>query len=664
MTNKLFAVFTVFLVFRFAKCQVERQFDSAVERYAEVRYLLNQFYRRIARQHGTFNDYDAKKINVLAKNVSISDGTEASANRQAGVIGDLFESDILLTLPQAEEILRKTNRRNSRQAQLSTEYFWQKLIISYRFEETDPLWKSVIRSALRHIEQHTCFRFQENGYDMDYLSYFRGSGCWSSVGRIGGRQLISIGFGCEHVGIVAHETLHALGLWHEQSRSDRDNYININYNNIYRGTEGNFEKRTVSDTDNMGQPYDLGSVMHYASKAFSFDYNKYTIVTRDPKYQQTIGQRWQLSFKDAKMINLRYCQKQCSRQLVCSHGGYTDPNDCSKCRCPDGYGGKLCDEVEPSSTLNCGGDLTATNYYQTLQNPSMSSNMRCIWRIRSAAKVQVKFDRISLTCLDTCESYVEVKYTENVIASGPRLCCNTVTEPLISEGTDFLVIFSTTDIVNSHSTGFQLQYRAYGEFPITYTLPPYTTSTTSTTKTNRIGVIGAHGVPVLSLVEVVELEFEYGRVTEDHEFAADCSGESTEEEVCGLEPCPYITTEEECRGKVNLPCELLDKLVFDTPIDSRVTLLDSKTQVYQYPYIKTRESRSVAETRVARGILPSDDGMCEKRFSFPCPSYSVSINIAWKDKMQGRHLSSSRGCCYGYRLKDGICVLKTNYKKV
>lgn len=46
---------------------------------------------------------------------------------------------------------------------------------------------------------------------------------------------------------------------------------------------------------------------------------------------------------------------------------------------------------------------------------------------------------------------------------------------------------------------------------------------------NRIGVIGAHGVPVLSLVEVVELEFEYGRVTEDHEFAGVINGDMKRE---------------------------------------------------------------------------------------------------------------------------------------
>ena len=42
-----------------------------------------------------------------------------------------------------------------------------------------------------------------------------------------GRQLISIGRGCEDKVIIQHEILHALGRIHEQSRPDRDDYVDI-----------------------------------------------------------------------------------------------------------------------------------------------------------------------------------------------------------------------------------------------------------------------------------------------------------------------------------------------------------------------------------------------------------------------------------------------------
>lgn len=70
----------------------------------------------------------------------------------------------------------------------------------------------------------------------------RPTGCHSAVGRRGGRQALNLqpnepGVGCFRLGTIAHEFLHALGFYHQQSTSDRDNYVDIIWRNIDDGIQ-------------------------------------------------------------------------------------------------------------------------------------------------------------------------------------------------------------------------------------------------------------------------------------------------------------------------------------------------------------------------------------------------------------------------------------------
>ena len=92
-------------------------------------------------------------------------------------------------------------------------------------------------------------------------SYFaHSSGCNSLLGRAGGQQTINLGPNCDNAAIVVHELMHSLGFMHEQSRTGRNGFVDILLDNVQRWAQPNFYERS---TDNMGLPYDYGSVMHY-----------------------------------------------------------------------------------------------------------------------------------------------------------------------------------------------------------------------------------------------------------------------------------------------------------------------------------------------------------------------------------------------------------------
>lgn len=89
---------------------------------------------------------------------------------------------------------------------------------------------------MNEYHEKTCIKFEPyTGNEPNYIHLVRGSGCSSRVGMAGGVQQVSLGRGCVSVGIVEHELMHALGFVHEQSRTDRDQHIRVNYQNIRRG---------------------------------------------------------------------------------------------------------------------------------------------------------------------------------------------------------------------------------------------------------------------------------------------------------------------------------------------------------------------------------------------------------------------------------------------
>lgn len=182
---------------------------------------------------------------------------------------------------------------------------WPNGVLYYQIDSSYPSQgRSKIESALKYVESKTNVKFVKRTNQSNYVKIINGSGCWSYVGMTGRQQQLSLSYpGCVYQGVIAHEFLHALGFYHEQSRADRDKYVNIHWNNIQSGMEGNFRK---ADTDLNAGSYDYYSVMHYSAYAFSTN-RRATITPKDSSVPaDKLGNRSGLSEKDVVGVNYLY----------------------------------------------------------------------------------------------------------------------------------------------------------------------------------------------------------------------------------------------------------------------------------------------------------------------------------------------------------------------
>jgi hypothetical protein len=176
---------------------------------------------------------------------------------------------------------------------------WPKRTVIF---EIDPLLPNPKRvtDAIAHWQAQTFIRFKKQTNEKDFVRFVPGGGCSSAVGKIGGVQFVTLGPACT-TGNAIHEIGHTVGLWHEQSREDRDKFVTIKFDNIIPSTKHNFDQH-IADGDDLG-PYDYGSIMHYPKIAFAIDPAKPTIVTL---HGEEIGQREALSAGDIAAVTEMY----------------------------------------------------------------------------------------------------------------------------------------------------------------------------------------------------------------------------------------------------------------------------------------------------------------------------------------------------------------------
>jgi astacin (peptidase family M12A) len=242
-------------------------------------------------QTGTFVPVRFEQMNTLLAKYEAVDG-------MAVVEGDI----VLGSVAEAEQEFRNfkgaTNKNLTGLVRNGPEFRWPAFTIPYTIDpaiESDQrteireaigVWNAALRPRLGRDAWIT--RTAETTF-VTFTRHQAGD-CRAEVGNRRRQQFVWLSPGCER-GLIMHEMGHTMGLWHEQSRADRDRYVTIVWSNIQRDKLDNFDQRIDPRHDDQlggmfSRTYDYDSIMHYGAYDFAINRNEPTILSPRP-----IGQR-------------------------------------------------------------------------------------------------------------------------------------------------------------------------------------------------------------------------------------------------------------------------------------------------------------------------------------------------------------------------------------
>ncbi|XP_066561557.1 meprin A subunit alpha [Amia ocellicauda] len=200
-----------------------------------------------------------------------------------------------------------------RNALINTTYRWKFPIPYILSDSLDLNAKGAVFQAFEMYRLKSCVDFKPYEGEKSYVKFEKMDGCWSHVGDLQTGQTLSLGDGCDHKAVIEHELLHALGFYHEQSRTDRDDYVNILFDEVIPGMEHNFVKYDDNFITDQNTPYDYESIMHYGQYSFNKNASAPTVTCKIPEFNNIIGQYLDFSSLDILRLNKMY---NCSGSLT------------------------------------------------------------------------------------------------------------------------------------------------------------------------------------------------------------------------------------------------------------------------------------------------------------------------------------------------------------
>ncbi|MDI1290676.1 MAG: M12 family metallopeptidase [bacterium] len=180
---------------------------------------------------------------------------------------------------------------------------WPFGVIPFEFDaNVSQANRDLFQNAMNEVRDYCGVTFRSrNQFDGAWLHVQLSTANNAPIGFFLGQHTVNIiNFNVHY--IMVHELFHIIGIYHEQSRTDRDNFVTINTGNISQSACGgpcNFNFQIETDAAIHGA-YNFDSFMHYGRTAFSI--SAADTITVQPAFagvwQTRIGQRTHATFAD------------------------------------------------------------------------------------------------------------------------------------------------------------------------------------------------------------------------------------------------------------------------------------------------------------------------------------------------------------------------------
>lgn len=156
-------------------------------------------------------------------------------------------------------------------AELRPVQYWPRGEIPYAISSDLPNPERVT-ATIELFQQKTNIRFIPFTGQADAIIFMKGdSNCASYLGKVGEHQPIFLSEKCL-LPEISHELMHALGFIHEQSRVDRDSYIEVLWNNIETAFQSQYAIVPEPLMDSLfDSPFNSNSIMMYSARMFAIE---------------------------------------------------------------------------------------------------------------------------------------------------------------------------------------------------------------------------------------------------------------------------------------------------------------------------------------------------------------------------------------------------------